>query len=63
MRQAREIAIERQIRDSAHSLHKQGIYPSFPKVSAMLSTSSWLVRESRRQVLRKIQIQLGYRSS
>jgi hypothetical protein len=63
MRQARETAIEREIRDSAHSLHKQGIYPSFPKVSAMLSTSSWLIRESRRQVLRQIQIQLGYRSS
>jgi hypothetical protein len=63
MREAREIAIEREIRDSAHSLHKHGIYPSFPKVSAMLSTPSWLVRDSRRQVLRKIQIQLGYRSS
>jgi hypothetical protein len=62
MRKAREIAIEREIRDSAYSLHRQGVYPSLPKVSALLSTSSWLARESRRQVLRNIQIQLGYRS-
>ncbi|HVQ39979.1 MAG TPA: hypothetical protein VMS31_20735, partial [Pyrinomonadaceae bacterium] len=63
MREEKEIAISEEIRSAAYRLHNEGTYPSFPKVSASLRASSWLARESRRKVLRQIQLELGYRAA
>lgn len=61
-REDRETAILKEIRTVVYHLHQQGTFPSLPRVAALLSASSWLAAEPRRQLLRQIQTELGYRA-
>ncbi|MCU1264551.1 MAG: hypothetical protein JWM21_869 [Acidobacteria bacterium] len=54
--------IEEEVREVGMALHRRGMYPSFPRVSALLKTPSHLVRERYRNVLRQLQRELGYRT-
>ena len=60
-REERETDILKEIRTVVYHLHQQGTFPSLPKVAALLPASSWLAAEPRRQLLRQIQTELGYR--